>query len=97
MRWVGYVKRSLLGPLAVLSAIGFISTVQAGAPASEYSCDELWRERNSILAEKGYCFKTAKAIAVFGRGCFPPYGKLEQWQKRRVAEVKLWEHRRGCR
>jgi hypothetical protein len=87
----------LAGLLAALPAIGFISAVQAGAPASEYSCDELWRERNAIYAEKGYCFKSAKAIAVFGRGCFPPYGKLEQWQKERIAEVEYWEHRKGCR
>lgn len=96
MRSVGYLSL-MAGLLAALAAIGVIPAVQAAEPASEYSCEELWRERNAIYAEQGYCFKSAKAIAAFGRGCFPPYGKLEQWQKERVAEVKYWEHRKGCR
>jgi hypothetical protein len=98
MRRVGYhTGRFLAAILAALPALGFISAVEAGEPASEYSCEELWRERNAIYAEQGYCFKNAKVIAAFGRGCFPPYGKLEQWQKKRVAEVEYWEQRKGCR
>ena len=75
IRGVGYVKGSLFaGTLAVFTAIGFIPAVQAHEPFDDYSCYELWKERNSIYADNGYCFKDAKAIAVFGRGCFPPTG-----------------------
>src|SRR5262249_44124711 len=49
IHWVGYSKGSLLaGLLTVFPAIGFIPAVQAHAPFSEYSCSELWQERNSI-------------------------------------------------
>ena len=34
------------------------------------SCDSLWTVRNTIYDENGYCFKTAKAKAVFDNaGC----------------------------
>ena len=73
MRCGEYAKRSLLGGLiGVFAAIGFIPAVEAGAPLSEYSCAELWHERNSIYAGKGYCFKTARAIAVSGAAVFRP-------------------------
>lgn len=64
--------------------------------ASDMSCGELWRERNAIYARNGYCFKTARARAVFGAGCFPPYGELRGWEKRRVDELQYWERRNGC-
>lgn len=71
---------------------------QAAAQSYRYmSCDELWYARNEIYAEKGYCFKTARARAVFGRGCFPPYGKLTAREQRRVSEIERWEYRNGCR
>ena len=95
---IGYGKGSLLpSVLAVFSAIGFIPAVQAHEPFDDYSCEQLWKERNSIYADNGYCFETAKAIAVFGHGCFPPYGRLKALDKGLVAEVESWEHRKGCR
>jgi YARHG domain len=98
IRGLGYVKGSLLaGILAVFAAICSIPAVQAHEPFDDYSCYELWKERNSIYADNGYCFKDAKAIAVFGRGCFPPYGRLKALDKGLVAEVESWEHRKGCR
>jgi YARHG domain len=58
--------------------IGSLFLTLAAAPAahaqlSEYSCDALWHERNTIYARNGYCFKTDRAIEAFGRGCFPPF------------------------
>jgi YARHG domain len=98
IRWIGYVKGSLLaGLLAVCPAIGFIPAVQAHEPFDDYSCYQLWKERNSIYADNGYCFKSEKAIAVFGHGCFPPYGRLNALDKGLVAEVESWEHRKHCR
>jgi hypothetical protein len=62
----------------------------------EMSCSELWYKRNEIYARNGYCFKTARARAVFGRGCFPPFGQMSGWEKRRVNELQYWEARKGC-
>lgn len=100
IRLAGYVRRSLLaGVLAVFPAIGFIPAVQAAGDygdVSDYSCYQLWYERNSIYADNGYCFKTAKARAVFGAGCFPPYGHLSKSEQEHVAGIKEWEYRKGC-
>lgn len=47
----------------------------SGAPAparsvTDFSCEQLWFGRNSIFKEAGYCFKTSRAISVFGNaGC----------------------------
>lgn len=61
------------------------------------SCDELWYERNAIYAAKGYCFKTDRARSVFGRGCFPPFGKLTRSETHRVNLIEQWERYYGCR
>ncbi len=62
----------------------------------DMSCSELWYKRNEIYARNGYCFKTSRARAVFGPGCFPPYGQMSGWEKRRVNELQYWEARKGC-
>ena len=64
--------------------------------AASMSCGELWQARNEIYARNGYCFKTARARAEFGPGCFPPYGQLSGWETRRVDELQYWERRNGC-
>lgn len=63
---------------------------------STLSCDQLWTERNGILARHGYCFQSQRAIAAFGKGCSPPYGKLPDNLSRVVNDIKGWEQRRGC-
>jgi len=82
----------------VLAAACFAEAgpASAGAPFSEYDCKHLWLERNGIYANKGYCFETARAIAVFGPRCYPPYGKLNAGERRIVSEIKRWERRKGC-
>ena len=70
-------------------------TIAPTRPAS-MSCDKLWHERNAVYARNGYCFKTQKAIAAFGKGCFPPYGELQGSEKNRVTEISLWERQKGC-
>lgn len=90
--------------LASAAALGLAATAfaaaslpaQAGAPFSEYSCHELWMERNGVLANNGYCFKSAKAIAEFGKGCHPPYGDLSSKEEAIVSEIKMWEKKKGC-
>jgi YARHG domain len=71
-------------------------TVAPASPAS-MSCDELWHERNAVYARNGYCFKTQKAIAAFGKSCFSPYGELQGSEKNRVTEIRIWEQQKGCK
>ncbi|MFA7416031.1 MAG: YARHG domain-containing protein [Rhizobium sp.] len=74
------------------------TAVQAHAQDySRMSCDQLWYERNAIYAAKGYCFKTQRARSVFGRACFPPYGRLTPAETRRVNTIQQWERYQGCR
>jgi hypothetical protein len=61
------------------------------------SCSQLWYERNAIFAQEGYCFQTPRAIRTFGRRCYPPYGRLNRWERDRVSEIKYWERVKGCR
>jgi hypothetical protein len=70
-----------------------IATAQGYA---NLSCGQLWYERNAIFAQYGYCFKTSQAINAFGRGCFPPYGRLPPSAQARVDAITSWERRRGC-
>lgn len=60
------------------------------------SCGQLWHARNAVFAEFGYCFKTPQAISAFGRGCFPPFGKLPASAQARVDNIISWERRKGC-
>ena len=60
-------------------------------------CDDLWYERNAIYADKGYCFKTRRARAVFGRRCYPPYGRLNRWERRRVNAITRAERALRCK
>ncbi|PPQ36198.1 YARHG domain-containing protein [Rhodoblastus acidophilus] len=87
----------LVAALAASPAMVAPSAALAQAPDPAYmSCGELWHARNKIYARNGYCFKSARAIAVFGEGCFPPYGQLGGWEKDRVDELQMWEARKGC-
>ena len=90
---------------AVLSLIGVIAAGSIGVgvptPASAQdpafmACDDLWYARNSIYARNGYCFNTDRARSVFGRGCFPPFGRLSGWESSRVNQLQMWERRKGC-
>jgi YARHG domain len=76
----------LLALTPVMSAIlvaGLVPSATAQEDPAGMSCNALLTERNSIYACNGYCFKTERARAVFGPGCFPPYGKLSGWEQSR--------------
>lgn len=60
------------------------------------SCEDLWHQRNSIFAKSGYCFKSAEAQAVFGPGCFAPFGKLSRDQEKEVNRLVSLEAANGC-
>jgi hypothetical protein len=79
----------------VLAAI-VAAVMHLPAPAFAQSCDQLWHARNSIFAAAGHCFKTPRAIAVFGGRCHPPYGQLTRAQEARVNAIKAQERQLGC-
>jgi hypothetical protein len=83
----------------VAAALGFLLETTGLVLAQNYagmSCSALWYARNAIYAENGYCFKTAKARAVFGKGCFPPFGHLSTWEQEQVSDIQYWESEKGC-
>ncbi len=87
-----------LGALALAAVLQFAGTGGAAAQGLRgMSCSELWYARNAIYAEAGYCFKTRRARAVFGRRCYPPYGDLSRGERRRVRRIQHWEDVKGCR
>lgn len=86
-----------LGALALGAVLLFAGSGGAAAQGyREMSCSELWYARNAIYAEAGYCFKTRRARAVFGRRCYPPYGHLSRGERRRVNRIQHWEDVKGC-
>jgi hypothetical protein len=60
------------------------------------TCEELWLRRNYIFARNGHCFQTAEAIAMFGKGCFPPFGQLSSSDTDDVNYLKALEVRKRC-
>ncbi len=99
MDLVKYSLPALFAGLIVVSATSLIgSTSEAQAQRLQnLTCSELWYERNAIYADKGHCFKTRRARRTFGRACFPPYGRLNSRERRRVSRIEQMEFRMGCR
>lgn len=58
-------------------------------------CNMLWRQRNDIYANAGYCFKTQRAIRVYGRSCTG--GSPSSRGMRRVRSIIAQEKACGCR
>jgi len=85
---------SVITVMPMMFGMAMMTPAQA---QSGMTCEQLWYERNAIYAAKGYCFKTQRARNVFGRGCFPPYGKLTPAEQRRVNNIEQWEVYQGCR
>jgi hypothetical protein len=65
-----------------------------------WSCGELWQNRNQIYKDQGYCFRTARAIRVFGNaGC--QYDNVDDLplsanQRRDIREIARYERIRRC-
>jgi hypothetical protein len=81
---------------AALAALIATSSFAEAANYGAMSCSQLWYARNSIYAQNGYCFKTARARSVFGPGCFPPFGKLSGYEQQEINDIQYWESRKGC-
>lgn len=82
-------------------AISFLAIgIFGSADAAQASCSSLWRERNSIYKDAGYCFKTARAIRAFGNaGC--SYDDindvpLSARQRALLRDIVAQERRTGC-
>ena len=83
--------------LKAVTAAAILLTLDGTALAGGGStCNDLWHRRNSIYASFGYCFRTPRAIAAFGRGCFRPFGRLPPDAAREVARLQALEARLGC-
>jgi hypothetical protein len=83
---------------AVTLSTGF---AVSAANAQGDICHQLWVERNQIYADKGYCFKTERAIRYFGnRGCryeVQDDVPLSRRERARVADIQAEEREMGCR
>ncbi len=95
----GFANISAMMFLVFLAPVMFPGSGSGNAQAQSLagmSCHDLWYERNRIYAARGYCFKTSRAINVFGRGCFAPYGRLSGAEQRRVGAIRGQERYMGC-
>lgn len=94
---MGYIRVLTAAVITVMPMTFGMAMMTPAQAQSGMTCEQLWYERNAIYAAKGYCFKTQRARNVFGRGCFPPYGKLTPAEQRRVNNIEQWEVYQGCR
>ena len=94
-----------LGALLVIAAAGVffdgaLSNAAAQDDLSSMSCGDLWYRRNEIFARNGYCFKTDRALRVFGnRGCrFYVEGDvpMSRAEREEVEIIRAIERRKGC-
>jgi hypothetical protein len=98
------MRRCIAVSALVAGLLGFVAPQPAAALSCgpgdvgsiDTSCSGLWQERNRVYAEAGYCFKTERAIRVFGRRCFPPYGKLSHDDACYVQALQQMERAKGC-
>ena len=91
--------------LVFVPACAFFTTAlalpaRAGDEYGDRSCKSLWIERNSMFAQGGYCFQSARAISTFGNeNC--QYDSesdvpLSDNQRNRLRKVKAAERANGC-
>ena len=96
----GFVASAIIAFMIIAPPlIGMAMYGTASVHAQDYanvSCQGLWYARNEIFARKGHCFKSPKAQAEFGKGCFPPYGKLSRAERIEVRRIRRLEASRGC-
>lgn len=64
------------------------------------SCDALWTVRNTIYHENGYCFRTARARAVFSNeNCHSDDTadvRLNSFERANITRVSEAERKKGC-
>jgi YARHG domain len=91
--------RSMFFGLAAVLAVTATGPVTK-ARAQGNICAQLWQLRNSIYKEKGFCFKTARAIRYFGNaGCrFDNEAAvpLTSYERQRIAVIQSRERALAC-
>jgi hypothetical protein len=94
-----------LGALLLIVAAGALfdgalSSVAAQDDLGSMSCGDLWYRRNEIFARNGYCFKTDRAMRVFGnQGCrfyVEADVPMSRTEREEVEILRAIERRRGC-
>jgi hypothetical protein len=64
------------------------------------SCDALWTVRNTIYDENGYCFRSARAKAIFSNdGCLTTDASrvtLNRYERANVGRIAEAERKKGC-
>ncbi len=94
-----------LGMLSLVAAAGVffdgtLSSAGAQDGLSSMSCGDLWYRRNAIFARNGYCFKTDRAVRVFGNeGCrfyVESDVPMSRAEREEVEFIRAIERRRGC-
>ena len=100
------VALTMLGPgaasAACFEAVGCTNTQNfSTASLRRLSCDALWTVRNTIYYENGYCFHTARGMAVFDNsGCsFDDAGMvpLNNYERNNIERIVRVEKQKGCR
>src|SRR4051794_39071979 len=82
--------------MTCMAAVLWLVVLAQHAAAAPDVCDGLWRARNAIFAKAGYCFSTPEAQALFGKGCFPPFGNLTSDQEANVQRIRDLEATNNC-
>ena len=90
--------RLFCGVLAMATA--GVMTAQA-QNLSNWSCAQLWHERNAVFYNWGYCFQGQRGIQTFGNdGCFrtsqQALNAMGPDNRRFIERIKAEERRRGC-
>ncbi len=97
------MKQMILSAVTAFGLVCGLSAVpvQAGdIQGDAYDCGELWVIKNQIFKDRGYCFKTARAIEQFGNaGC--AYDSqtdvpLSDVDRTVIADIKRSMARQGC-
>lgn len=99
---------ALLAPGQPASAACFESGI--GCPNDHYipknvlntlSCDSLWMVRNSIYDERGFCFKTARALETFSNDdCYVTNAsrlRFNAFERTNIDRIAAVERKKGCR
>jgi hypothetical protein len=64
------------------------------------SCGDLWYQRNAIFARNGFCFKTDRAMRVFGNANCTYYVEadvpMSQDERQQVGIIRDIERQKGC-
>jgi YARHG domain len=81
--------------------IGCMSTARMPEAAlGRLSCQSLWEVRNRVYQDRGYCFRTERALAVFSnQGCSVTSEndvQFNEFERANIAAIKRAESRKGC-